>query len=57
MPARRMIRSTLPAQAVAGSAREPMDLLNIPNVVQFFDSVSEAFEALEQGAVSPSPIN
>ena len=43
--------------AVAGSAREPMDLLNIPNVVQFFDSVSEAFEALEQGAVNSIPLN
>jgi anti-anti-sigma factor len=43
--------------AVAGSAREPMDLLNIPDVVPFFDSVAEAFEALERGAVSALPMN
>jgi hypothetical protein len=29
-----------------------MDLLNIPDVIPFYDSVGEAFEALEQDAVN-----
>ena len=37
--------------AAAGPAREPMDLLDIPDVVPFYDSVIEAFEALEEGTV------
>jgi anti-anti-sigma factor len=40
--------------AVSGSAREPMDILNIPNVVPFFISVAEALEAMEEGAVNAS---
>jgi anti-anti-sigma factor len=43
--------------AVSGSAREPMDLLNIPDVISFFDAVSEAFDALEHGTVSAFPLN
>ena len=37
--------------AVSGAAREPMDLLDIPDVIPFYDSVLEALEALEQGTV------
>jgi len=47
-------RGVLVCAAVSGSAREPMELLDIPDVIPFYDSVSEAFEALEQGAVSPT---
>ncbi len=41
--------------AVSGPAREPMDLLDIPDVVPFYDSVLEALEALEQGTVEVRP--
>jgi anti-anti-sigma factor len=32
---------------VTGAAREPMDLLSIPDVVRFYDTVAEALDALE----------
>ena len=41
--------------AVSGPAREPMDLLDIPDVVPFYDSVLDALEALEQGTVEAKP--
>ena len=41
--------------AVSGAAREPMDLLDIPDVIPFYDSVLEALEALEQGTVEAKP--
>ncbi len=41
--------------AVSGPAREPMDLLDIPDVIPFYDSVLEALEALEQGTVEVRP--
>lgn len=44
----------LACAAVSGAAREPMELLDIPDVVPFYDSVSEGFEALERGAASPT---
>ena len=43
--------------AVAGAAREPMDILDIPDVVPFFDSTAEALEALEWGTLSAASLN
>ena len=37
--------------AVSGAAREPMDLLDIPDVVPFYASVLDALEALEHGTI------
>ena len=42
--------------AVSGPAREPMDLLDIPDVVPFFDTTAAAFEALEKGTVEPAAL-
>ena len=41
--------------AASGAAWEPMDLLDIPDVIPFYDSVIEALEALEQGTVEVRP--
>ena len=40
---------------ISGAAREPMELLDIPDVIPFYDSVLEALEALEQGTVEVRP--
>jgi len=41
--------------AAWGPAREPMDLLRIPDIIPFYDSVVEALEAIEEDAVKPAP--
>ena len=40
--------------AVSGPPRDPMELLDIPDVVPFFETTAEALEALEAGDVSPA---
>ena len=41
--------------AVGGAAREPMDILDIPDIVPFFDSTAEALEEFEHGSLSAAP--
>ena len=48
---------TLVCAAVSGPPREPMDLLDIPDVVPFFDSTAEAFEALENDTGKPAALS
>jgi anti-anti-sigma factor len=43
--------------SVAGAAREPMELLDIPDIVRFFDSTAEALEELERGSYSAASLN
>ncbi len=43
--------------AVCGAAREPMELLDIPGVVPFFESTADALEALEKGAVGAAAMD
>ncbi len=43
--------------AVAGAAREPMEILDIPDIVDFFDSTAEALEELERGSLSAASLN
>ena len=42
--------------AVSGTARDAMDLLNIPDVIPCFRTTAEAFEALENDAVEPAAV-
>ncbi|MHC4250676.1 MAG: STAS domain-containing protein [Planctomycetota bacterium] len=48
---------TLVLAAVAGAAREPMEILDIPDIVRFFDSTAEALEELERGSLSAASLN
>jgi len=43
--------------AVAGAAREPMEILDIPDIVDFFDSTADALEELEHGSLSAASLN
>ncbi len=38
-----------------GPARDPFDLLNIPDMLPFYASVAEALRAIEEGAVRETP--
>ena len=43
--------------AVAGAAREPMEILDIPDVIPFLDSTADALEALEHGSLNAASCN
>jgi anti-anti-sigma factor len=43
--------------AVSGAAREPMEILNIPDIVPFLDSTAEALEELESGSLNATSLD